>query len=71
MFLMLIFYSLYSSAEITICNKNVLTELMVFFFPVLPTVDVKMQAVNCRTNNTSAVVKHLAGCSCKRNVFDR
>lgn len=46
LFLMLIFYSFWSSAEIiTICNKNVLIELMVYFFLVFLTVDVKMQAV--------------------------
>lgn len=46
LFLMLIFYSFCSSAEIiTICNQNVLIELMVYFFLVFLTVDVKMQAV--------------------------
>lgn len=37
LFLTLIFYSFCSSTEIiTICNKNVLIELMVYFFPVVP-----------------------------------
>lgn len=43
LFLMLIFYSFCSSTEIiAICNKNVLIELMVYFFLFFPTVDVKM-----------------------------
>lgn len=62
LFLMLIFYSFCSSTEINaICNKSVLIEVMVFFFfSVLPYSRCENAGSYCRTNNTSAVVKHLA-----------
>lgn len=68
LFLMLIFYSFCSSTEIiAICNKNVLIELIVYFFPVVPYSRCENAGSYCRTNNTSAMVKHSAGCSCKLN----
>lgn len=68
LFLTITFYSFCSSTEInSICNKNVLFELMVFFSSVLPHSRCENASSYCRSNNASSVVKRLADYAHKPN----